>query len=83
MPGPTETEFFDRADMGDTPIYAADKDDHARVAKDGFEALMTGKDHVVGGALAKQADGRRQQAHPRPDQGGGARATDEAGIGVM
>jgi short-subunit dehydrogenase len=49
MPGPTDTEFFDRADMGDTPVDGIKKDDPAQVAQDGFEALMAGKDHVVGG----------------------------------
>jgi short-subunit dehydrogenase len=49
MPGPTDTEFFDRADMGDTPVDSIKKDDPAQVAGDGFEALMAGKDHVVGG----------------------------------
>ena len=28
-----------------------DKDDPAEVAKDGFEALMAGKDHVVAGSV--------------------------------
>jgi short-subunit dehydrogenase len=51
MPGPTDTEFFDRADMGDTPVADAKKDDPAEVAKDGFEALMAGKDHVIGGSV--------------------------------
>jgi short-subunit dehydrogenase len=50
MPGPTDTEFFDRGNMGDTPIDSAKKDDPAQVAEDGFEALMAGKDHVVGGS---------------------------------
>ena len=46
MPGPTDTEFFDRADM-DAPIVEAKKDDPAEVARDGFEAMLAGKDHVV------------------------------------
>jgi uncharacterized protein len=50
MPGPTDTEFFDRADMGDTPVDDMEKDDPAEVAQDGFEALMAGKDRVVGGS---------------------------------
>jgi uncharacterized protein len=49
MPGPTETEFFDRADMLDTRVGTSDKDDPAVVAKQGFEALMKGKERVVGG----------------------------------
>jgi uncharacterized protein len=51
MPGPTDTEFFDRAGMQDTPVDGASKDDPADVARHGFEALMAGKDHVVGGSL--------------------------------
>jgi uncharacterized protein len=49
MPGPTDTEFFERADMLDTRVGAGDKDDPALVAKQGFEALMKGADRVVGG----------------------------------
>jgi short-subunit dehydrogenase len=51
MPGPTDTNFFDRADMQDTRVGAADKDDPAVVAKHGFDALMRGDDQVVGGSL--------------------------------
>ena len=43
MPGPTETEFFERADMLDTKVGAGEKDDPADVARDGFEALMDGQ----------------------------------------
>jgi uncharacterized protein len=50
MPGPTDTAFFDRAEMQDTKIGAGKKDDPAQVAAQGFEALMKGKDHVVGGS---------------------------------
>jgi short-subunit dehydrogenase len=51
MPGPTDTDFFARADMEDTKLGQAKKDDPADVARDGFEALMAGKDHVVAGSL--------------------------------
>jgi short-subunit dehydrogenase len=51
MPGPTDTDFFHRADMDDTKVGASDKDDPALVAKQGYEALMNGDDHVVGGSL--------------------------------
>jgi short-subunit dehydrogenase len=51
MPGPTDTEFFRRADMGDTAIGQMDgKDDVQEVAHDGFEALMAGKSSVVAGS---------------------------------
>jgi short-subunit dehydrogenase len=51
MPGPTDTEFFDRAEMQDTKVGAGKKDDPAKVARQGFEALMKGDDHVVAGSL--------------------------------
>jgi short-subunit dehydrogenase len=52
MPGPTDTDFFERADMEDTRLGAMKgKDDPRDVAEDGFEALMAGKDHVVAGSL--------------------------------
>ena len=49
MPGATETEFFERADMLDTKVGTAEKDDPAKVAKDGWDALMSGAGHVVSG----------------------------------
>jgi short-subunit dehydrogenase len=51
MPGPTETNFFHRADMDDTKAGSSKKDDPAEVAKQGFEALMAGKDSIVAGSL--------------------------------
>jgi short-subunit dehydrogenase len=51
MPGPTDTEFFERAEMEDTKIGSGDKDDPAEVARQGFEALMDGKEKVVAGSL--------------------------------
>jgi uncharacterized protein len=51
MPGPTDTEFFDRAGMQDTKIGQGPKDDPADVAKDGLDALFAGKDSVVAGSL--------------------------------
>jgi short-subunit dehydrogenase len=50
MPGPTETNFFQRAGMEDTMLGQVKKDDPRDVARDGFEALMAGKDHVVAGS---------------------------------
>lgn len=50
MPGATDTEFFARADMLDTNVGQSDKkDDPAKVAKDGWDALMAGKGHIVSG----------------------------------
>jgi short-subunit dehydrogenase len=58
MPGPTDTEFFERADMLDTKVGAGEKDDPADVARDGFEALMAGKDRVVSHSAKTKAQGR-------------------------
>jgi uncharacterized protein len=55
MPGPTDTEFFDRGGMEDTPVADAKKDDPAEVAADGFQALMAGKDSVVAGSMKNKA----------------------------
>lgn len=49
MPGPTETEFFERADLMDTKVGQDEKDDPADVAKVGFEAMMNGEGDVVSG----------------------------------
>lgn len=49
MPGPTDTEFFARADMLDTKVGQDDKDDPADVAQAGFDAMMKGEGDVVSG----------------------------------
>jgi short-subunit dehydrogenase len=49
MPGATETEFFERADMMDTKVGTAPKDDAADVAKNGFDAMMKGEGDIVSG----------------------------------
>lgn len=54
MPGATDTEFFARADMLDTKVGQDDKKaDPAKVAKDGWDALMAGKGHIVSGLANK------------------------------
>jgi len=57
MPGPTDTNFFHRAGMDDTKAGAAQKDNPADVAKQGFEALMAGKDAVIAGSLMTKVQG--------------------------
>lgn len=66
MPGATETEFFHRAGADDTKLGASEKDDPADVAKDGFEALMTGKDHVVAGSFKNKLQAAAGYALPDP-----------------
>lgn len=76
-PGPTDTEFFERADLEDTFVGAVKKDDPADVAKAGYEAMMKGERgeiysfknklqvaaaNVLGGGFA--ADAHRKQTEP-------------------
>lgn len=49
MPGATETDFFERADMLDTKVGQSTKDDPADVARVGFDAMMRGDGDVVAG----------------------------------
>ena len=53
MPGATETRFFERANLLDTKVGTAEKDDPADVAKTGFEALMRGDGDIVSGMKNK------------------------------
>ncbi|HEY1855200.1 MAG TPA: SDR family NAD(P)-dependent oxidoreductase [Solirubrobacterales bacterium] len=59
MPGPTDTEFFEVAEMDaegkNTAVGTEDKDDPAEVARQGFDALMAGKERVVGGSWKNKA----------------------------
>ena len=49
MPGATETEFFERADMLDTKVGSGKKQPASEVAKAGFEAMMKGEGEVITG----------------------------------
>jgi short-subunit dehydrogenase len=53
MPGPTDTAFFERADMMDTKVGTGHKQDPAEVAKIGFDAMMKGEADVVAGLKNK------------------------------
>ncbi len=66
MPGATETNFFHRAGMDDTKIGASEKDDPAEVAKEGYEALMAGKDHVVAGSFKNKLQAAAGHGLPDP-----------------
>lgn len=66
MPGATETEFFDRAGLRDTKLGASEnKDDAAEVARQGFEAMMAGKDHIVAGSFSNKV--QAMAGHVLPD----------------
>ena len=49
MPGATETQFFERADMLDTQVGSAQKASPVDVAREGYAAMKKGQDHVVVG----------------------------------
>jgi short-subunit dehydrogenase len=51
MPGPTDTAFFERAEMRDTVIGQMPKDDAAKVADQALDALFAGREHVVSGSI--------------------------------
>jgi short-subunit dehydrogenase len=55
MPGPTDTPFFERAGLEDTGLGQGPKDDPAKVARQGFEALMAGKAKVAASSLGTKA----------------------------
>jgi uncharacterized protein len=64
MPGPTDTNFFDRADMRDTRVGAGAKDDPAVVAEQGIKALLGGEEKVVAGSLKTRAQGMASKVLP-------------------
>ena len=70
LPGPTDTEFFERADMLDTEVGTGDKDDPAQVAEQGFEAMMKGEGNVLGGSLKSRGMG--MSGNVTPDAAGAA-----------
>ncbi len=54
LPGATDTDFFNKADMEDSKMVQETKlSDAADVAKDGYEALMSGDDKIVSGLKNK------------------------------
>jgi short-subunit dehydrogenase len=54
LPGATDTDFFNKADMLDSKIVQETKlSDPAKVARDGYDALMNNDDMVVSGMKNK------------------------------
>ncbi len=58
-PGPTDTNFFSRAGMDDTEVGSKGKEtnDPADVAKQGFDALMSGDQEVFASSLKTKTEG--------------------------
>jgi len=59
QPGPTDTNFFHRAGMDDTKVGSEGKysNDPSEVAQQGYDALMSGEDHVYASSLKTKAQG--------------------------
>jgi short-subunit dehydrogenase len=64
QPGATDTNFFARADMEDTKVAQGKKDDPADVAKQGFEAMMKGKDSVIAASVRTKLEGLANEILP-------------------
>src|SRR3954468_3705289 len=81
MPGPTETEFFERADMMDTKVGQAEKDDPAQVAEQGVDALLAGKPRVTGGGLKTRVQDLASKVMPDKVKAAMHRSMAEPGSG--
>ena len=59
QPGPVDTDFFNRAHLGDTQVGTEGKkqSEPYDVAVDGIDALMDGKEHVYAAAMAVKVEG--------------------------
>ncbi|MCV7420392.1 SDR family NAD(P)-dependent oxidoreductase [Mycobacterium yunnanensis] len=65
MPGATDTEFFRRAAMVDTPLGRLPfKDDPARTARQGYDALMRGDRTVIASSLLSKVIGVTAKVMP-------------------
>jgi short-subunit dehydrogenase len=81
QPGATDTHFFERAEMMDTKVGQAEKDDPAFVAKRGFEAMMAGKDSVLGGTFKNRLEGLANELLPETTKAKQVAKTTEPGSG--
>ncbi len=57
QPGATDTPFFERAGMQTTRIAEASKDNPEDVAREGFEAMLAGKDSVIASSVRSKLQG--------------------------
>lgn len=82
QPGATETNFFERAELMDTKVGQAEKDDPALVAKNGFKAMMDGKDSVLGGSFKSKVEGLMNEVLPETVKAAQAGKTTKPGSGT-
>jgi len=66
LPGPTDTEFFARANMEDTEVAAekSKQNSPAEVARQAYDALMAGKERVAAGNLSVKLQGALSRFMP-------------------
>jgi short-subunit dehydrogenase len=66
QPGPTDTDFFHRAEMDNTQVGSEGRkeSDPADVARDGLDALFAGKDHIYAASLKTKIEGKLANAIP-------------------
>ncbi|WP_370615479.1 SDR family NAD(P)-dependent oxidoreductase [Mumia sp. Pv 4-285] len=64
QPGPTDTAFFARAGMQRTWVARGPKADPSQVAREGFAAMMAGKDRVVPGSWLLKAQSKASKLVP-------------------
>jgi short-subunit dehydrogenase len=81
QPGPTDTNFFARAGMLDTKVAQDQKDDPADIAREGFEAMLAGKDHVIAGSLKVKAQAAMAKVSSEPTMAERHRKMAEPGSG--
>jgi uncharacterized protein len=81
QPGATETNFFARANLLDTKVGQAKKDSPALVAKQGFAAMMAGKDSVLGGSFKSRMEGLLNEILPETVKAAQAGKTTKPGSG--
>jgi short-subunit dehydrogenase len=79
MPGATETEFFERADLMDTKIGEEKKMDAADVARQGYQAMIKGDGQVITGWKNKM---QAAMAHVMPAERLAKQHTKEAAPGT-
>jgi len=71
QPGPTDTDFFHRAGMDDTEVGQKGKEESSPrdVARQGIDALMSGKDHVYAASVKTKLEGMLANVIPGAAKG--------------
>jgi uncharacterized protein len=66
QPGPTDTDFFHRADLDNSDVGSKGKEESKpeEVARQGIDALFDGKDHVYAASLKTKMEGMLMNAIP-------------------